>query len=100
LHARPGAREHRGPLDYAGRVSLRLPASGTAVRAITALYVEQRYGPAADGESLARLKRLSGTSPLRNIALAALFALHTGLAYAESSAYQNRKEVKEFARRW
>jgi len=47
-----------GPLDYAGRVSLRLPASGTAVRAITALYVEQRYGPAADGESLARLKRL------------------------------------------
>jgi len=33
---------------------------------------------------------------LRNIALAALFALHTGLAYAESSAYQNRKEVKEF----
>jgi len=47
-----------GPLDYARRVSLGLPASETAVRAITALYVEQRYGPAADRESLSRLKHL------------------------------------------
>jgi hypothetical protein len=47
-----------GPLDYAGRVSLRLPGKETAVRAITALYVEQRYGPAADAESLVRLKQL------------------------------------------
>jgi transglutaminase-like putative cysteine protease len=47
-----------GPLDYAGRVSRRLPAREAAVRAITALYVEQRYGPAADGDSLARLKHL------------------------------------------
>ena len=47
-----------GPLDYAGRVSQRLPAKETAVRAITALYVDQRYGPAADRESLARLRRL------------------------------------------
>jgi len=47
-----------GPLDYSARVSKRLPAREAAVRAITALYVEQRYGPAADGESLERLKRL------------------------------------------
>jgi transglutaminase-like putative cysteine protease len=47
-----------GPLDYAGRVSRGLPASETAVRAITALYIEQRYGPAADRESLSRLRHL------------------------------------------
>jgi protein-glutamine gamma-glutamyltransferase len=47
-----------GPLDYASRVSQRLPGKETAVRAITALYVEQRYGPAADAESLGRLKHL------------------------------------------
>jgi hypothetical protein len=47
-----------GPLDYAGRVSHRLPATGNAVHAIAALYVDQRYGKAADGESLSRLKRL------------------------------------------
>jgi len=47
-----------GPLDYAGRVSRRLPGSESAVRAITALYVEQRYGHAADAESFVRLKRL------------------------------------------
>jgi hypothetical protein len=47
-----------GPLDYAGRVSRRLPKNESAVRAITALYVEQRYGHAADAESLVRLKRL------------------------------------------
>ena len=33
---------------------------------------------------------------MRYIALAALFALHTGLAWAQVPAYQNRKEVKEF----
>ncbi len=47
-----------GPLDYAGRVSQRLPGKETAVRAITALYIEQRYGPATDAESLGRLKHL------------------------------------------
>jgi len=47
-----------GPLDYAGRVSRRLPGSESAVHAITALYVDQRYGHAADAESLVRLKRL------------------------------------------
>jgi protein-glutamine gamma-glutamyltransferase len=47
-----------GPLDYVGRVSRRFPQSEAAVRSIAALYVEQRYGPAADGASLARLKHL------------------------------------------
>ena len=47
-----------GPLDYAGRVSRRLPASETSVRAIAGLYVELRYGAAADAGSLARLKHL------------------------------------------
>jgi transglutaminase-like putative cysteine protease len=47
-----------GPLDYANRVSLRLPSSESAVRAIASLYVELRYGPALDGGSLARLKSL------------------------------------------
>jgi protein-glutamine gamma-glutamyltransferase len=47
-----------GPLDYAGRVARRLPARENEVRAITALYVDQRYGPVADLESLARLKSL------------------------------------------
>jgi transglutaminase-like putative cysteine protease len=58
--ARAGLSRERteGPLDYAGRVSQRLPEKETAVRAITALYVEQRYGPAADRESLARLRQL------------------------------------------
>jgi hypothetical protein len=58
--ARAGFSRERteGPLDYAGRVSQRLPGKESAVRAITALYVEQRYGPAADRESLARLRRL------------------------------------------
>jgi transglutaminase-like putative cysteine protease len=53
-----GRASTEGPLDYAGRVSRRLPAKEAAVRAITALYVEQRYGAAADGDSLARLKHL------------------------------------------
>jgi len=58
--ARAGLSRERteGPLDYAGRVSQRLPQKETAVRAITALYVEQRYGRAADRESLARLRQL------------------------------------------
>jgi protein-glutamine gamma-glutamyltransferase len=47
-----------GPLDFAGRVSQRLPAREAAVRAIAGLYVEQRYGPAPDADSLARLKHL------------------------------------------
>ncbi|HUL91431.1 MAG TPA: DUF3488 and transglutaminase-like domain-containing protein [Burkholderiales bacterium] len=47
-----------GPLDYAARVSHRLPGKETAVRAIAELYVEQRYGPAVDAGSLGRLKHL------------------------------------------
>jgi protein-glutamine gamma-glutamyltransferase len=47
-----------GPLDYAGRIAGQLPARGHAVRTIAALYVEQRYGPGADAESVAHLKRL------------------------------------------
>jgi transglutaminase-like putative cysteine protease len=47
-----------GPLDYTARVARRLPASESAVSAIAALYVEQRYGPRSDSESVARLKTL------------------------------------------
>ena len=47
-----------GPLDYSARVSQRLPQSEAAVRAIAALYVEQRYGRAVDAESVARLNTL------------------------------------------
>jgi hypothetical protein len=47
-----------GPLDYARRVALALPARENAVRAIAALYVDQRYGPRADARSIARLKHL------------------------------------------
>jgi transglutaminase-like putative cysteine protease len=47
-----------GPLDYARRASQRFPGKEPAVRAITALYVEQRYGHAANRESLAHLKHL------------------------------------------
>ena len=35
-----------------------LPASETAVRAIVSLYVDLRYGPRAELDSIARLKRL------------------------------------------
>jgi transglutaminase-like putative cysteine protease len=47
-----------GPLDYSARVSRELPTSEAAVRAIASLYVDLRYGPAADGVTLARLKGL------------------------------------------
>ena len=47
-----------GPLDYSSRVSRELPSSESAVRAIASLYVELRYGPGADGGSVARLKGL------------------------------------------
>jgi transglutaminase-like putative cysteine protease len=53
--ARAGA---EGPLDYAGRIAGRVPASETAVRAIVSLYVDLRYGPRAEVDSIARLKRL------------------------------------------
>ncbi|HUL91432.1 MAG TPA: lytic murein transglycosylase B [Burkholderiales bacterium] len=33
---------------------------------------------------------------MRTLVLAALLALHAGLAWAQASSYQNRKEVKEF----
>lgn len=47
-----------GPLDYAGRVAASLPARENAVRAIATLYIDQRYGPGSDAESITRLKRL------------------------------------------
>jgi len=47
-----------GPLDYARRVALALPTRENAVRAIAALYVDQRYGPRPDARSIARLKHL------------------------------------------
>jgi transglutaminase-like putative cysteine protease len=47
-----------GPLDYASRVARALPARENAVRAIAALYVDQRYGPGADVRSIARLRHL------------------------------------------
>jgi hypothetical protein len=47
-----------GPFDYAGRVARQLPLRSDTVRAIAALYVDQRYGPAADGDSIGRLQRL------------------------------------------
>jgi len=50
--------DSEGPLDYAGRVSRRFPESEAAIHAITGLYVDQRYGAAADAQSLARLKHL------------------------------------------
>jgi hypothetical protein len=53
--ARAGA---EGPLDYAGRIAGRVPASETAVRAIVSLYVDLRYGPRAEVDSIARLKQL------------------------------------------
>lgn len=47
-----------GPLDYSNRVSRQLPLKEDTVRAIAALYVELRYGPAPDGGSFARFKSL------------------------------------------
>ena len=47
-----------GPFDYSSRVARRLPERENAVRSITSLYVEQRYGPGTDAESVARLNRL------------------------------------------
>ena len=47
-----------GPLHYSNRVSRQLPSSEAAVRAIVSLYVDLRYGPAADGAALANLKGL------------------------------------------
>jgi protein-glutamine gamma-glutamyltransferase len=47
-----------GPLAYADRVARRLPERENSVRAITAIYVNQRYGREADAESVARLRRL------------------------------------------
>jgi protein-glutamine gamma-glutamyltransferase len=47
-----------GPLDYAGRVSARLPGRADAVNAIAHLYVDLRYGESGDADARARLKRL------------------------------------------
>jgi hypothetical protein len=45
-----------GPLHYARRAAGRLPQRADSIRAIADLYVELRYGPAATGELLARLR--------------------------------------------
>jgi len=47
-----------GPLDYAARVAGGIPARESAVRAIASLYVDLRYGPRAEVDSIARLKQL------------------------------------------
>jgi protein-glutamine gamma-glutamyltransferase len=47
-----------GPLDYAARVTTRLPERESAVRAIADLYVELRYGAHGDPRSFSLLKRL------------------------------------------
>ena len=47
-----------GPLDYASRAAARLPQREAAVRAVTSLYVELRYGPRRDPGALARLREL------------------------------------------
>jgi transglutaminase-like putative cysteine protease len=43
-----------GPLDYAARVALALPALGTEVTELGSLYVAARYLPAATGDERAR----------------------------------------------
>jgi transglutaminase-like putative cysteine protease len=50
-----------GPLDFSSRAAARLPARADAVRAIAGLYVELRYGRAADPRLLARLRSLVRT---------------------------------------
>jgi len=45
-----------GPLHYARRAAARLPQRAERIRAIADLYVELRYGPAATGELLKRLR--------------------------------------------
>ena len=47
-----------GPLDFSERAAARLPDCAAAVRAITGLYVELRYGRCADAQSLARFRSL------------------------------------------
>jgi hypothetical protein len=47
-----------GPLDYAARIAGGIPARESAVRAIASLYVDLRYGPRAEVDSIARLKQL------------------------------------------
>jgi len=50
--------ESEGPIDFSERAAARFPARSEALRAIAGLYVELRYGRAADAGSLARLKSL------------------------------------------
>lgn len=47
-----------GPLAFSERAAARLPARADAVRAIAGLYVELRYGRAADSGSMARFRSL------------------------------------------
>ena len=47
-----------GPLAFSERAAARLPARADAVRAIAGLYVELRYGRAADSRSMARFRSL------------------------------------------
>jgi len=47
-----------GPLDYADRVSSRLPVRDAEVRAIAGLYADLRYGPRTEAPSIARFRYL------------------------------------------
>lgn len=50
--------ETEGPLDFSERAAAQLPRRAEAVRTIAGLYVELRYGRAADPRLLAQLKTL------------------------------------------
>ena len=50
--------DSEGPLDFSERAAARLPARAEAMRAIAGLYVEIRYGRAADSSSLAQFRSL------------------------------------------
>ena len=47
-----------GPLAFSERAAARLPARADAVRAIAGLYVELRYGRAADSRTMMRFRSL------------------------------------------
>lgn len=49
---------HEGPADFAQRAALALPHIAAGIRAISALYIELRYGGLDDPKSVHRLKQL------------------------------------------
>jgi protein-glutamine gamma-glutamyltransferase len=51
-------RASEGPMHYAARVAGRLPQRAATIRAIAQLYIDLRYGPAADGPGLVQLRSL------------------------------------------